>query len=207
MSRRQICAVVFSLLVLVVLADVANAQSRDQDNPTRLTSSVISDTLSPDRNGETYYYFFIAGPGDVTVTLSIEGIDNVVQTGFALFDENEVQLTKKFATTYRDNSSQAVEKVYLKRRQRIVLSVMLQNNSGSGRYRLRIGGEVELGQNKPSGGVSGLDPTTQGALDPSRNQTNNPECLPKQGTLIIKMKDGSKKIIDLGEADTITVVP
>jgi hypothetical protein len=33
------------------------------------------------------------------------------------------------------------------------------------------------------------------------------DCLPKQGTLIIKMKDGSKKIIDLGEAETITVVP
>jgi len=39
------------------------------------------------------------------------------------------------------------------------------------------------------------------------DKTGSSDCLPKQGTLIIKMKDGSKKIIDLSEAETITVVP
>jgi len=33
------------------------------------------------------------------------------------------------------------------------------------------------------------------------------DCLPKRGTLIIKMKNGSKKIIDLSEAETLTFVP
>lgn len=55
-------------------------------------------------------------------------------------------------------------------------------------------------QNKSSGGLAGDARTT--TLAP----TNELECLPKQGTLIIKMKGGSKKIIDLSEAATITVV-
>ena len=33
------------------------------------------------------------------------------------------------------------------------------------------------------------------------------KIFPKKGTMIIKMKDGSKKIIDLSEAEKITVVP
>lgn len=201
MNCRQTCKAIVCFLALVVLVNVANAQSKDQDNPTPLTSSVISDTLSPDKNGETYYYSFVAGPGDIIVTLTVEGIDNVVQAGFAVFDGNEVQLAKKYATTYRGNSSQAVEKIYVKRRQRVVLSVIIQNNAGSGRYRLRIGGDVEFGQNRSSSGVTGST-----ATDPIAPKTH-PECLSKQGTLIIKMKDGSKKIIDLSEAETITGVP
>jgi hypothetical protein len=39
------------------------------------------------------------------------------------------------------------------------------------------------------------------------SKTDYLECLPKQGTLIVKMKDGSKKIIDLSEAETVTIVP
>ncbi len=203
MSRPQVSLLIFSILVVVFLANSANAQSRDQDKPTPLTSSVISETLSPDTNGETYFYSFVAGPGDVSITLTVQGSSNVVQAGFALFDEKEIQLTKKFATTYLGNSSQAVDKVYLKRRQKVVMSVMLQNNTGLGNYRLHISGAAEFGQNRTTGGVSGDDPTTVRAP----NRSDSLDCLPKHGTLIVKMKDGSKKMIDLSEAETITLVP
>ena len=43
---------------------------------------------------------------------------------------------------------------------------------------------------------------------PTPNSPSDPSsCLPKQWTLIIKMRDGSKKIIDLAGADSITIVP
>jgi hypothetical protein len=41
----------------------------------------------------------------------------------------------------------------------------------------------------------------------TRASANNLRCLPKQGTLIIRMKDGSKRVVDLSDADTFTVVP
>ena len=48
----------FSLLV----ADVT-AQSNDRDNPTRLTSNVISGDVGPDTTRENYHFSFVAGPG------------------------------------------------------------------------------------------------------------------------------------------------
>jgi len=197
MNRRQTYTAIVTFFALVVLANVANAQSKDQDNPTPLASNVISDTPSPDKNGEAHYYSFVANPGDVIITLTVEATKGVVQVGFTVFDENEVRLADSYATS--GINPQAVEKIYVKRRQRIVLKVKTQNTTGFGQYRLRIGGDVVFGE-KPTGGISGYDKTTT-------STSAIKECLPKQGTLIIKMKDGSKKIIDLSEAETVTVVP
>jgi hypothetical protein len=51
--------------------------------------------------------------------------------------------------------------------------------SVGGKYRIRIDGAVELSPN--------------GSTTTSTNKPDNSNCLPKQRTLIIKMKDGSKK--------------
>lgn len=48
---------------------------------------------------------------------------------------------------------------------------------------------------------------TQRSSNVPNVNTNSANCLPKRGTLIVKMKDGSKKMIDLSEAQAITVVP
>jgi hypothetical protein len=59
-------------------------------------------------------------------------------------------------------------------------------------------------QNKSTGGISADDPTTQrGVVVRDCLDT----ILNMKGTLIITMKDGSKRIIDLSEANKITVVP
>lgn len=211
MNRRQIFAVVVCFLGLVVSVNVANAQSKDQDNPTRLTSNVISGTVGPDATGDKYYYSFVAGPGEVTITLTVEA-ENVNQVGFALFDEREVMLANRDATAGLVKTVQAVQSVNIPRRQRVLLRIVSMYNSGPGRYRVRISGVVEFNRNKSAGGITGDTPTnTLGVtLDTPTTTlapTNKLECLPNQGTLIIKMKDGSKKIIDLSEAETITVVP
>lgn len=71
---------------------------------------------------------------------------------------------------------------------------------------------IEISLKRKSSNIKALSSSSQEAgVDLSfsdvleNKKTDN--CLPKRGTLIIKMKDGSKKIIDLSEAETITVVP
>ncbi len=215
MNRRQIYAAIISFLTLVVVGDVANAQSKDLNNPTPLTSDVISGTLSPDKKGDKYYYSFVANPGDVTVTLTVEAEnrrDNVVQAHLILYDEREVQLGEtKYVATYLGGTAQGVENFNLKKRQRVVVLIeMSRFSAGYGKYRLKVSGPVDFSQNKPTTERENVDPlldATQESIR-SRNKTDDlGKCLPKQGTLVIKMKDGSKKIIDLNEAETITVVP
>jgi hypothetical protein len=119
-----------------------------------------------------------------------------------VLDENEVVLASISATSSSYGGGQDNKIVTLKRRQRIILQLgHTAFSAAGGDFRLRIGGAVEFGQSKSTGGVTGETPTS------TQSPTGNIKCLPAKGTLIVKMKDGSKKIIDLSEAETITVVP
>jgi hypothetical protein len=150
-----------------------------------------------------YYYSVLAGPGEVNFTLSIGKSDGgVFQAGLTVLDENEVVLASFSATSGTYGGGQENRILTLKRRQRITLQFgHTAFSGGGGDFRLRIGGAVEFGQNKSAGGITGDTPTS------TESPTDNIKCFPKKGTLIVKMKDGSKQIIDLGEAETITVVP
>ena len=201
MNCRQLYAVVFSFFSLVAFANVANAQSTNFENPTPITSNIVSGSLDRGDKGRAYYYSVVAGPGEVNFTLSIGNSDDVYQAGLNVLDENEVVLASFYATSSAYTSGQQNRIVTLKRRQRIILQFGLTPYSASGgAFRLRIGGAIELGQNKSTGERTGDTPTSQ-------SPTDNIKCLPKKGTLIVKMKDSSKKIIDLSEAETVTVVP
>lgn len=122
---------------------------------------------------------------------------------YELFDEDAKSITGKFVTSSMGRTEQSIEHVTIKRCQVLLLRVISSYNYGPGKYRVRLAGAVDIGQ-----GVSGNDPSTIAALarEPT-NQSKNIDCLPKHGTLIVKMKDGSKKIIDLSDAETVTIVP
>ena len=200
--RTQLATLTF----LVLFGSVASiaAQSTDIDRPTPVTSNVISGNLDKSEKGRYYYYSLSAGPGEVNFTLSIGnsvggGTLNIFQAGLTVIDENEVILGSFSATSGTYNGGQQNQIITLKRRQRIILKFGHTSMSyGGGEFRLRIGGAVDFegSTSSPPKGIS----SREVSLSPS-------ECLPKRGTLIIKMKDGSKKIIDLAEADTVTVVP
>ncbi len=203
-DRRQLCLVVVSFLVLIILANVGKSQSKDRDDPTKLTSNEITGLIDSESKGSVYYYTFVANPGEVAITLSVQsdpplnaysgGINTVT---FTLYDRNAEAIASKSVSSYHGGgTAQAVGRVNVTRRQSVVLGINILDsvfNSQSGKYRLRLSGSVELGQN--------------GSASSPREKPDTYNCLPKQGTLIIKMKDGSKKIIDLIEAETITVVP
>ncbi len=201
------------LLMTIALVGSANAQSKDRENPTRLTSTVISGVIG-DNLGDSYYYTFVAGPGEVTLTLTLEGnksrISSINFMDFELFNENRRKLISRHVIAARSNA-QAVERINFSRRQRVLLLIRISDsNSGSAKYWLRLSGPVDVSQDMPSerDTVGGIGEETGIRVSPSKRVPEAKEsCLPKQGTLIVKMKDGSKKIIDLSEAETITVVP
>lgn len=187
------------LMLILMLSPSSNAQSKDRDNPTRLTSNVISGSINAETYGDNYHYTFGAGPGEVTITLTVEsekGLFNINSISYDLFDRDARRLGGKFVMASSGRSEQSVERITVSRRQPLLLRVIVQNNSGSGNFRLRLSGAVDAGQSPGGVDLSDLIPKDTKA-----------DCLPKQGTLIVKMKDGSKKIIDLSEAQEVTIVP
>lgn len=213
MILRQICSIIFSLLVLIVLVNSTNAQSKDRDNPTQLTSGEISGLIDSDTKGSVFYYSFTVNPGEVVITLSVESNPPVNTSGysfstksiiFTLFDRNAEAISNRTASTFYGNGTgQAVGRVIITRRQTVVLGINIPEgvlNEGTGKYRVKVSGSVEFYR-------KGVDLGEIVKEIKKEEASKNKDCLPKQGTLIIKMKDGSKKIIDLSEAETITLVP
>ncbi|MGA9769377.1 MAG: hypothetical protein WBV94_10070 [Blastocatellia bacterium] len=219
MNRQRIYRAVVCFLTLAVSAKVANAQSKDRDNPTLLASSIISGLVDSESRGNYYFYSFMANPGEVSITLTVEpgrkanDSDFISFTGvsFSLYyDRNAAELAGKEVSTANDTGSrQAVARVEITRRQLLVLGIHVPDkssyNSVGGKYRVRIEGTVDIGSNKSSKNTSSSG-LSQADIDATLS-SKPVECLPKRGTLIIKIKDGSKKIIDLSEAETVTVVP
>jgi hypothetical protein len=200
MNRHQIYAVVVCFLALVVSAKVANAQSKDKDSPTQLTSGEISGLLG-DNAGDDYFYTFMAGPGEVTVTMSVEaGRDSSSSAvTFHLFNDDDKPIATSAVFAFRGQTAREVKRISFTRRRRVLLRVSIPDEVlGSGKYKVSLDGAVTFAS---STGGSVAD------LVDSINKTQDVRCLPPKGTLVIKMKDGSKKIIDLSEAETVTVVP
>jgi hypothetical protein len=199
--------------------------------PIPLTTNVISGELQTENSGKYHYYTFIAGPGEVTLTLSVESYQGSSSNTayFTLFDNNEQWLGGGSTMSIPNMPHQVVTKIYISSKQPVLLRIT-EGAFGRGKFKLAVSGAVELSRGRPTTESENLDPllsatresisprSTTDDHDPLLTTSNEPisprnrpdnlgRCLPKQGTLIIKMKDGSKKIIDLSEAETITIVP
>ena len=176
------------LLIMIASVDSATAQSMDRKNPTRLTSNEISGLIGGNL-GDSYYYTFIAGPGKIRLTLTLEGEKGMLTYNaieIEVFNEKVRKIASASVTSISGRSAQRTLPVNFSRRERVLLRINVPDgNQVAAKYRLRLSGAIEVAQG------------TGAAID----------CVPKQGTLVIKMKDGSRKIIDLGETETVTIVP
>ena len=213
------------LFMIISSVGLANSQSKDRDKPTPLTSNVVSGTLSTDRGKESYYYSCIAGPGEVTITLTVDSAtgSNLDQVQFDLYDEDEVRIASQLARACCGKSGQAVARVNITRRQSVLLGISISEyHYGGGKYRIRLGGAVTFGQDteenkrlekKMLDEIAAMevndifDPTPRLREESQSRNTDNPECLPKKGILYVRMKDGSIKSIDLSQVKEITLEP
>jgi hypothetical protein len=198
---RWIYTTIMLLLTPIAFVSSTNAQSKDRDNPTPLTSNEISDTIRPDNKGDNYHYSFVAGSGEITITLTVVSGGHVNQVHFDLYDEDAKWIAGKTVTAGRGTSEQVVEHVQITRRQPVLLRIILSRfYFGPGKYRVHISGAVDFGDHR-SGGIGSTDELRAIFADPQ-------ECLqllPKTGALRVKMKDGSIKRIDLSQTEEITI--
>ena len=136
---------VASLLVLIGATSSALAQSTDRDHPTPFTSTEIKGELNAKEI--EYFYSFTAGPGEVTLTVDVTSSDGTTGTAFELLDAdaNKVLICCEGAqadstgTTGRD-----VKSIKLGKGQTVILH-LTPFKYGTGTYRVRISGAVDVG--------------------------------------------------------------
>ena len=137
---------VAGLLVFIAASGSALAQSTDRDHPTPFTSNEIKGEL----NGKEveYFYSFIAGPGEVTLTVDVESTDGTTGTAFELLDSdgNKQLICCEFAQADSTGpTGRDVKSIKLSKRQTVILH-LTPFKYGTGSYRVRISGAVALAE-------------------------------------------------------------
>lgn len=133
--------------LLLFSASLAPAQSTDRDNPTPLDSTELRGDL--DGTGTEYFYSFVAGPGELTLTFDIKASGTNAGANFDLFDKNSRPILANILVQAIDRGSErVVEKVQLGTRQTVLLRIKgidYGSESGRGTYMVRLGGAVAQG--------------------------------------------------------------
>ncbi len=187
------------LLVLFTAGNAAFAQSDNRDNPVPLRSNEITGNLN-EHNSE-HFYSFVAGPGELTVTLDVKGKpENQAQMSFELLEKNAATSIMCCEGAQGDDggTGRDVKSVKLTKRQTIILHTT-NGPIGGGTFRIRLSGA----------GLSDSDsakPSENNQVG-GNNHSNNRINIPASGTLQIRMKDGSTKEFDLSLIRNISVKP
>jgi hypothetical protein len=185
----QLLSKAFTLFLFITsLTTFGFAQSKDRDNPTKLASNEISGFIEGTPNGDqiSSYYSFMAGPGEVTITLDVESVRGFASAAYSVFDSDGRKVFGGHANSTSTGGERDTQRFAISRKVQLILRLELgsmMGRSDSGKFRIRFSGAID------SGGA------------------NIPTCLPKQGTLRVKMKDGSVKELDLKQAEEITIQP
>lgn len=213
-THRLIYTTLGLLLMLITSVGFAKAQSKDRGKPTQLTSNEISGLIEPDNSGDVYYYSFLAGPGEGTITLTVEATrDSAVSVGFRLSNEDSRIISDGGVIAHRAmRTDQRVINVNLTRSQRLILSISLAGGN-PGKYRFQFSGVLDVGKDVQSS--SNRTAPSAGGTDYTEAITRKKTELPEEGSLYISLPEGAKlsligddgsiKELDLSKVDGIFV--
>jgi hypothetical protein len=120
----------------------ALAQSTDGTTPTQLTSNQIEGEA--EASGQSYYYTFTGGPGDLTIKLDGETDFYSTSAHVVLHDERGVELGK-VALNATGNSASKSATMHLTKSQVIKMQIMLGVNVGIHlKYKVSLAGPLNL---------------------------------------------------------------
>lgn len=193
---KKVFLTILSLLLVIAATSVAVAQSSDRDHPTPLNSDELRGVLRGE-GGESFYSF-TAGPGELTITVEVKSREGTLAMPFELLDTNaaDVLLCCEFAQADTDgNTGRTVKSVTIKGRRTVILH-LTENKYGAGTFFVRLSGAVAFGARSGS---------AQGRV--GYNGPGNRMGMPANGTLRIRMRDGSTKEIDLSLVQEVSVQP
>jgi hypothetical protein len=190
--RQVVTAFVVSLL-FIAATNLSAAQSTDRDHPTPLKSNELKGEL--DGSDTEFFYSFVAGPGELTITFDVKASGTNAGANLDLFDKNSRSLLSLLAQGVDRGSERMVESVRLGRQQTVVMrlkGIRYGSSGGQGTYMVRLGGAAALeGKAATDGG----------------NPADSRMGLPTSGTLRIEMSDGSAQEFDLRRVRQVTVKP
>ncbi len=134
------------LLLVIAAAAPVFAQSTHRDHPTPFKTDEIRGELK----GEEieYFYSFIAGPGEATITVDVKSSDGTTGTAFELLDAdaNKVLICCEGAQADSTGATgRDIQSFKLGSRQEVILH-LTPFKYGTGTYRVRISGAVELAE-------------------------------------------------------------
>lgn len=143
------------------------------------------------------YYTFTAGPGMVRVTSDVKGGDNTVSMGWKILDLNAKILA--FDNSAADSSgSRNVEEFQLDKKQKVVLKVVTETGVVS--FKFQLSGAVYFDPVKSDGDENIVE--ISGDNDTISSQQI---CMPRNGVIIMTMKDGKKVKVDLSKVQKIEI--
>jgi hypothetical protein len=124
---------------------VLSKQIIEKYNPTPLTTNRLWGKFQYPFATTNHYYTFVAGPGEVTLTLVVESQQpplSVPSTGYlALFDTDELLLGTS-SMPGLNGSTQGFAKINIPSEQPVLLRI---SGSGLGKYRVELDGAIQIG--------------------------------------------------------------
>lgn len=137
-----LCAIACGISGQSPFVQAALAQSTDSATPTQLASNQIEGEA--EASGQSYYYTFTGGPGDLTIKLDGETDFYSTNAHVVLHDERGVELGK-VALNATGNSASKSATIHLTKSQVIKMQIMLGVNVGIHlKYKVSLAGPLNL---------------------------------------------------------------
>ena len=173
-KRARMDKAIRCLLAIVFLGTSAAAQSTDRDNPTPLASNDIRGNAIGKK--VEYYYTFLAGPGDVILTVDSGAKGSFSQLEAQLFDLEAEKLGQVQNLPYPGETSRKVTRVSFGAQQPILLRIFLDRDAAQ--YLVRVSGAVQIAGADASFSGAPTGATTPSATDSTTPTTPDPTTQP-----------------------------
>ncbi len=189
--------------IIVALAGSVFSQFTDRDHPTPLQSNEITENLTESQI--EHFYSFTAGPGELTITADVKAPpEHTANISFELLERNAATsiMCCEGAQSGDGGTGRDVKSVKLTRRQTVILHTTIGPSTGT--FHIRLSGAAV------SGGNFANTNRDNDVIESNRgggNRSDNRIDVPANGTLRIRMRDGSTKEIDLSLVRDISVQP
>lgn len=144
-NKKNHYAINFFILALVSLTLIVatQAQSNDIDNPTPLTSKIIDG--EGDGTAETIYYSFMAGKGEVKITVDAKTDDRSTPLRVALLDEDGKELLPIYVVAKGSGSREVGTKRFV-RDTKVLLKIRMDDDRDVKllTYKIKLDGAVKI---------------------------------------------------------------
>lgn len=141
-ARYIISTITIASCLLASNALPSRAQSSDSTNPEPLTTSDVQ--CEAEASGQSYYYSFVAGPGDVTVNIN-GSTDFYSTTTQVIFTDSQGRELSSVPVAATSSGAKKFAKLHLASKQKITMKVLFGVDVGvRAKYKIALGGSVSL---------------------------------------------------------------